>query len=151
MAIKIKANGELKDLTNAHVKVNGAVKTILEALTLRDGKWVKSWTNNIIAVNVSHTTTSTYDMFEDKYDKVTNVIKIEDLVVKVYNGSGTVIETLTVAEETLGSIAYNIGNSMVDFSILADNQNNVISYSVSINTSTDARKVSFTIGKIYKV
>ena len=154
MAVKLKANGELKDLINAHVKVGNNLKTVLEALVVRDGKWVSVWTNNIIAVNVSHTVRANVDYgsayWEDKYREVTNVIKVQDLVVKVYNQAGAVIETLVVEERIFSSASYNIGSGMVDLSILAEDQNSLISYTMNINTSTAAYRATLTIGKIFK-
>ena len=145
--LSVKRNGAHKNMIDGYVKVNGVWKQAIEILTKKNGQWEKGWLSDIIGLNVTHTTSSMYDIFEDTFSRMSDPITIKNLVVKVYNGSGSLIHTETIDEATFWSISYNI-NGMASLGITVNVSQKTIQYSVDIDTSTDARKVSFTIGRI---
>ena len=150
MAIYTKVSGASKSVTDAKVKVGGAWKQVNSIHTKVNGVWKEVWANNIIVSNFSLTSSKSYELYDRKYKKVTDIIKIVNLVVKCYNGS-TLVDTHSFGDDEISSVSYNLGNHG-SVGITTYPNTNTIQFSVSIDyDKTDARKVVITADRIEMV
>lgn len=146
MPIKTKANGVIKEVSNCKVKVNGVWKQVTGAFVKVNGAWKQAWSSNVIVSDFSLTNTKSFEIYERKYDKVTDLIKVKNLVIKCYNHDGDIIYTYTEKEDTISSISINLdGNG--DLGITTSKSENKITFSFNMDVSELAKAV-LTIGSI---
>lgn len=102
MPLSSKVQGAHKEMTDCKVKVGGEWKQALEALVKVDGKWKEVWSKGAIYLTSTAASKVFSLTFTDMQDNHQFVV-LENVVIKVYNGSNQLLTTFTVDEiDTVG-------------------------------------------------
>lgn len=139
MAIFAKRSGTHKETSNVQAKVNGKWKQGIEMFVKRDGKWREVWRKGDLYL----TFTDSYESIDLPFDEIEDIVVIENLVVKVYDGSGNLLTVMNLG--TIDSRAISLGifdddNVYGDVGFYTYKTSGTLLVQATIDKSTAARK-----------
>jgi hypothetical protein len=154
MSIFSKRGGAVTECAELAVKSGGVWKPVADAYIKQGGVWLPVWSNNVIDRKIEIVCDTSFDLFEHTYEEVTEPVRFINLAVNVYDGSGALIHTQTWETFDANGGSYTIydeKDSYGQLTISVDVATGKVSYSISIDYDTDARKFVLTADKMILV
>jgi hypothetical protein len=147
--LSVKRNGTHKEATSIMVKKDGVWKQGVEMLVKTNGAWKKVWQMGEVYIT---STSSNRVATTLHFDNVLNVVTLENLVVRAYDGNGNLITAMSFGTHSTGAGSYAIYDDddvYGEVSIYTYPERNTVDIYIMVDYSTNARKIVVTADTVY--